>query len=160
MRHPFRRSRSLTVLALIIALCLQVLPTASLAQEQPPAQDEEILPAFVPGQLIIAFQPWVTEDEIAEFYQEYNLTHMDDVQTIKKLKETDWYLSELMVDCFNDNTDTEDKTMQAEAVGKIWENFQANAKNTNCKGVTFIFNDRPWYGGDSSVLEAEIINMV
>jgi hypothetical protein len=37
------------------------------------------MPAFVPGQLIIRFQPELTPEEIQAFYQEYGLTEMDDL---------------------------------------------------------------------------------
>ncbi len=82
MRHPIRRSRSLLFLILAAVLVLQALPFSLIAQETEPAQEQpgdELLPAFAPGQLIIAFQPWVTEDEITEFYEEYDLTHMENL---------------------------------------------------------------------------------
>jgi subtilase family serine protease/subtilisin family serine protease len=41
--------------------------------------DQPIVPTYVPGQLIIRFQPGVTPDEIAAFFQEYGLTEMDDL---------------------------------------------------------------------------------
>ena len=73
MRHPTRRSRTVLFVALAFVLCLQLLPAATVAQQ------EEVTADFVPGQLIIAFQPWVTTEEIDEFYQEYNLTQMEDL---------------------------------------------------------------------------------
>ncbi|MCB0089979.1 MAG: S8 family serine peptidase, partial [Caldilineaceae bacterium] len=42
-------------------------------------QDEQ--PAFVPGQLIIAFRPGVTNDQIADFYTEYGLTEKEDLDS-------------------------------------------------------------------------------
>ena len=36
-------------------------------------------PDFVPGQLIISFHPDVTPDEIADFYREYNLRQVEDL---------------------------------------------------------------------------------
>ena len=65
-----KRSRTTLFLVLVLALCLQALPAAVFAQ-QGEAQ-EQVAPAFVPGQLIISFQPGLSEEEIAAFYQEYN----------------------------------------------------------------------------------------
>ena len=72
-----KRSRTILFLVLVLALCLQALPAAVFAQ-QGEAQ-EEVAPAFVPGQIIISFQPGLGEEEIAAFYQEYNLTQMDNL---------------------------------------------------------------------------------
>ncbi len=50
------------------------------AQEPPTSPlDQTLVPAFVPGQLIIRFQPELTPEEIQEFYKEYGLTEMDDL---------------------------------------------------------------------------------
>ena len=75
-----KRSRTTLFLVLVLALCLQALPAAVFAQ-QGEAQ-EQVAPAFVPGQLIISFQPGLSEEEIAAFYQEYNLTQMDDLDPV------------------------------------------------------------------------------
>ncbi|MFN2202119.1 MAG: CARDB domain-containing protein [Caldilineaceae bacterium] len=83
MRYAIRRSATLLLLLVAALYWLQATPVSSLAQEQQePAQqqqEQEIYPAFAPGQLIVAFQPWVTQDEIDEFYQEYDVTVMEDL---------------------------------------------------------------------------------
>ncbi len=43
------------------------------------ALDQVVAPTYVPGQLIIRFQPGTTQEEIDAFYQEYGLTEMDDL---------------------------------------------------------------------------------
>ncbi|MEZ4712990.1 MAG: hypothetical protein R3A44_37725 [Caldilineaceae bacterium] len=42
---------------------------------------QEEQPAFVPGQLIIAFRPGVTDEQIADFYTEYGLTEKEDLDS-------------------------------------------------------------------------------
>lgn len=88
MTYSIRRSSpslflKLTVILLFGVLVMQIVPPAALGQDQPVQnQDEELTPDFVPGQLIIAFHQWVTEDEIEEFYQKYDLTQMDDLNPV------------------------------------------------------------------------------
>mgnify|MGYP005848726795 CR=1 FL=1 len=67
----------------LLLLCSLVLtgllaPAASplVAQTTP---DPGVAPAFVPGQLIIRFQPDATPEQIDAFYKEYGLSEMDDL---------------------------------------------------------------------------------
>src|SRR3954467_11920830 len=53
-------------------------PTAPTAQPTEPAE-QPLTPDFVPGQLIIKFQPSLTPEEIQAFYTEYGLTEIDDL---------------------------------------------------------------------------------
>ncbi|MCC6167020.1 MAG: S8 family serine peptidase [Caldilineaceae bacterium] len=61
---------------LVLLACLPALgaPTAR-AQEL----DQPLVPAYVPGQLIIRFQDGLSPEEIDAFYKEYGLTEMDDL---------------------------------------------------------------------------------
>ena len=70
------------LLLVFVTLAMLLLPGVQpLFAQQPsdPPLDQPLSPAFVPGQLIIRFQPALTEEEIQEFYQEYGLTEMDDL---------------------------------------------------------------------------------
>lgn len=54
-------------------------PTAAPTTAPTAPAEQPLLPAFVPGQLIIRFQPSLSAEEIKAFYQEYGLTEMDDL---------------------------------------------------------------------------------
>src|SRR5262249_40396011 len=53
-------------------------PAKPTAQPTTPAE-QPIKADFVPGQLIIKFQPSLTPDEIQAFYKEYGLTEIDNL---------------------------------------------------------------------------------
>ena len=68
-----RRPGITLIFAALLVLCTQLIPTASVAQ------DEEQTPSYVPSQLIIGFQAWVTQEEIDNFYEQYGIVEMDDL---------------------------------------------------------------------------------
>jgi len=85
-----RRANVAAILFLLLALGFQTAsqpPVVHGQQEDDRARSgqdaaadaAELQPAFVPGQLIIRFQPGVTEEAIQDFYTEYNLTEEDDL---------------------------------------------------------------------------------
>lgn len=69
MRPP----RSFVVVLALLIFCLAAMMSSALAQ------DEELEPAFVPGQVIVSFAPGTTDAQIDEYYDRYNLTEMDDL---------------------------------------------------------------------------------
>ena len=79
-----RRSAFHLLLLLVITLATLTVPGvqplfAQQSPEVPATSEQPLAPDFVPGQLIIRFQPTLTPDEIQAFYQEYGLTEMDDL---------------------------------------------------------------------------------
>ncbi len=92
MRRPAFHLLLLVFVALATLIVPGVQPLlAQQPQETPASSEQPLAPAFVPGQLIIRFQPTLTPDEIQAFYQEYSLTEMDDLdpaptEEVKPLK--------------------------------------------------------------------------
>jgi subtilase family serine protease/subtilisin family serine protease len=77
-----RRPAFHLLLLILVTLAALMLPGVQpLFAQQPsdPPLDQPLAPAFVPGQLIIRFQPDLTDEEIQQFYKEYGLTEMDDL---------------------------------------------------------------------------------
>ncbi len=66
---------------LVLALCLQALPAAV---PRPAGRSPGTSRAGFRTRtsFIISFQPGLSEEEIAAFYQEYNLTQMDDLDPV------------------------------------------------------------------------------
>lgn len=73
-----KRSALFLLPALLIVL-VALLWAAPTAHAQVQVLDQPLVPAFVPGQLIIRFQDGLSPEEIAAFYKEYGLTEMDDL---------------------------------------------------------------------------------
>lgn len=98
-----RPANVVAILLVLLALCIQATTgqPPALAQEDEPAPersseaqaeddessddeaDGELQPASVPGELIIRFQPGTTDEEIAAFYQEYNLREEEDLNGVQ-----------------------------------------------------------------------------
>ncbi len=60
--------------------------------------DQPLVPAYVPGQLIIRFQEGLGAEEIDAFYQEYGLTEMDDLNRLAVVAHQELKLAFVSVD--------------------------------------------------------------
>ena len=91
-----RWSGILLKVALLLALLAQalVLPRSSVTF----AQDDELKPASVPGQLIIGFRPNVSKEQIADFYATYGLAEQEDLAINAAVTEERQRLAAVQVD--------------------------------------------------------------
>lgn len=87
--------KGITVAVLLFLIAGIFFPPVSAA---PLRQDDELTPAFVPGQLIIGFRPNVSKEQIADFYATYGLAEKEDLAITAQESEERQRLAALQVD--------------------------------------------------------------
>lgn len=107
MRRPAFHLLLLVVVTLATLFVPGLQPLfAQQPQDQEAPSEQTLVPAFVPGQLIIRFQPGLTPEEIQAFYEEYGLTEMDDLDPAPTDEERPLKLAFVPVDVDQELIDT------------------------------------------------------